>query len=371
MMKKRLALLALVIAVLTTGSMLVGFIPINQITTTTSTATPTPTTTTTTTTSTTATTKANLNLRASASATATKLTTIPKGKTVTLIEKSGDWYKITYSSYTGYVMASYLSIGSSGSSSGDTSASGTATTKTNLIMRASASTSAKKVTTVAKGKTVTILGKSGSWYKVKYGSYTGYMLGSYLTIGGSSSGGSSSGTSAALGKVGHVKIPNTKVDYNIMLATDNEYYLTRDENGKKNVNGAIFMDYRNRDSTRQRNIITYGHNMKSGAMYRTLHSFNTKSFMTTNQDITVELFGVKYKYRIFAAGDYYISSFKYRTQFDNTADFMSYINNDIIKKADVTTGWTSNGTQDILTMSTCINDKTRRWIVFAYRVGKI
>jgi len=156
-----------------------------------------------------------------------------------------------------------------------------------------------------------------------------------------------------------------------MLATDNSYYLTRNEKGVKSVNGSIFMDYRNRDSSRQRNIITYGHNMKSGAMYRTLHSFNTKSFMTTNQDITVELFGTKYKYRIFAAGDYKIASFKYRTQFDNTADFMSYINDVIIKGADVTTGWTSNGAQNILTMSTCINDSSRRWIVFAYRVGTI
>ena len=41
-------------------------------------------------------TTANLNLRKSASKTASILTTIPKGKQVTYISKSGSWLKVKY-----------------------------------------------------------------------------------------------------------------------------------------------------------------------------------------------------------------------------------------------------------------------------------
>ncbi len=45
------------------------------------------------------------------------------------------------------------------------------------------------------------------------------------------------------GKIGHIKVDNTKVDYPIMLASDNEYYLRVDENGKRNKGrGSIFAD---------------------------------------------------------------------------------------------------------------------------------
>jgi len=53
-------------------------------------------------------TTANLNLRKSASKTASILTTIPKGKQVTYISKSGSWFKVKYGTKTGYVSSSYL-----------------------------------------------------------------------------------------------------------------------------------------------------------------------------------------------------------------------------------------------------------------------
>ena len=50
----------------------------------------------------------NLNLRAGASVNQKRILTIPKGKQVTYISKSGDWYKVKYASKTGYVSAKYL-----------------------------------------------------------------------------------------------------------------------------------------------------------------------------------------------------------------------------------------------------------------------
>lgn len=53
-------------------------------------------------------------------------------------------------------------------------------TRCNVIMRKSASTSASAVTTLMGGTEVTVLGKSGSWTRVQYSSYKGYIYSSYL-----------------------------------------------------------------------------------------------------------------------------------------------------------------------------------------------
>lgn len=51
-----------------------------------------------------------------------------------------------------------------------------------LNLRQSASTSSESLGSYYTGTRVTILGSSGSWYYVKVGSKTGYMLGSYLNV---------------------------------------------------------------------------------------------------------------------------------------------------------------------------------------------
>ena len=51
----------------------------------------------------------NLNLRAMPTTTAERMTQIPSGAQVTVIEKTNeDWWKVTYQGYTGYVMQKYL-----------------------------------------------------------------------------------------------------------------------------------------------------------------------------------------------------------------------------------------------------------------------
>ena len=51
-----------------------------------------------------------------------------------------------------------------------------------LKLRASASTSAAVISSYYTGTKVTILGSSGSWYYVKVGGKTGYMMASYLDL---------------------------------------------------------------------------------------------------------------------------------------------------------------------------------------------
>ena len=149
----------------------------------------------------TATTTENLNLRSKASTSGTILTTIPKGKTVTLLsEKNANgYYKVEYSGKTGYVSGSYLKTITT------TTTTKTAKTTDNLNLRSKASTSGSILVTVPKGKTVTLLSEkdANGWYKAKYDGKTGYLSGAYLTsFSSSSSTSTDSGTSSTPKKLG-------------------------------------------------------------------------------------------------------------------------------------------------------------------------
>lgn len=63
----------------------------------------------------------SLNLRSKASKSSKSLQTLSRGDTVHILSTSGDWYKVSYGKYTGFVMKEYISDGNSGeSSSGST-----------------------------------------------------------------------------------------------------------------------------------------------------------------------------------------------------------------------------------------------------------
>jgi len=77
--------------------------------------------------------------------------------------------------------------------------------------------------------------------------------------------------------VGWITVPYTNIDYPIVQAKDNAYYLRRDLNGNIAKPGTIFMDCRCASDGSGYSII-YGHNMKSGAMFGTLARFEEKTF---------------------------------------------------------------------------------------------
>lgn len=134
----------------------------------------------------------DLNMRTGASTKHKIVISIPKGKKVTYVSKSGSWFKVKYGNKTGFANSNYLKQVSG--STKTTVANETtpkaavkkpATSKqyqttTTLNMRTGASTKHKVVLAIPKGKKVTYVSKSGSWFKVKYGNKTGFINSKYL-----------------------------------------------------------------------------------------------------------------------------------------------------------------------------------------------
>lgn len=141
--------------------------------------------------------KTSLNVRNEASIRATRVGRLLSGETVEIVGYKNGWYKIKKGSLTGYVSADYLKkidLSGDNDSGNKVERYGKVISKLNLNVRASASTSAKRIGKLAPGQTVQILGHTGSWYKIKKGNMVGYVYDGYLKEDGKKDTGSSGGS---------------------------------------------------------------------------------------------------------------------------------------------------------------------------------
>lgn len=72
--------------------------------------------------------------------------------------------------------------------------------------------------------------------------------------------------------------PDTVINYPIVQAENNEYYLHRLLDGQTNRAGTIFIDCRCAADMSGTNTIIYGHNMKNGTMFGTLDEYKQAEY---------------------------------------------------------------------------------------------
>lgn len=127
-------------------------------------------------------TSGRLNVRSSASTSSTVVSSLSKGSYVTLMSKSGNWWRVEYADGKyGYCHADYIKT-----------ATGTPATVNitsgSLNVRSGAGTSYSRIASLYKGEVVIVLSKSGSWSRILYnGTMTGYVSSQYLSAASSSS----------------------------------------------------------------------------------------------------------------------------------------------------------------------------------------
>lgn len=117
-----------------------------------------------------------LNVRSSGSTAADVVSTLKNGSYVTLLSRSGSWWRVAYSKGRyGYCHADYIKTVSG-------TAATVATQQYPLNVRASAGTSYKILGALPKGESVIVLSSSGGWSRILYhGTKTGYVSSQYLS----------------------------------------------------------------------------------------------------------------------------------------------------------------------------------------------
>lgn len=168
--------------------------------------------------------------------------------------------------------------------------------------------------------------------------------------------------------VAWLKVENTNIEFPIVQANNNSYYLTHNFDKKYNVAGWIFADYKNKLDGTDRNIVVYGHNMRDNSMFGSLKDVITEewynneenkyiTFVTENDYQTYQVFSV---YQI-KTEDYYI-----QTEFKNN-EFPEFIDT-ITKRSKKDFGINVSKEDTILTLSTCANNNKYRVVLHSVRV---
>ena len=77
---------------------------------------------------------------------------------------------------------------------------------------------------------------------------------------------------------GWLYCPGTNINYPVVQAENNEYYMHRLPNGEESAGGSLFLDCTNDWNFADANSVIYGHDMKDGTMFGYLHNFDSQSY---------------------------------------------------------------------------------------------
>ena len=124
-----------------------------------------------------ATSSGDLNVRKSATTSAKVVAKLAKGSYITLVSKSGGWWRVAYGNgQYGYCHSDYID-------ELDSSVAIVATKSGSLNVRNGAGTNYRKVDSLPKGETVLVLSQKGSWSRILYnGTKTGYVSSQYISV---------------------------------------------------------------------------------------------------------------------------------------------------------------------------------------------
>ena len=119
-----------------------------------------------------------LNVRSAPNSSAAKVAALPKGSHITLMERSGDWWRVEYgANQFGYCSAAYITP-IEGTPVTVTTASGS------LNVRSGAGTGYAKVASLPRGTVAIRLSTGNGWSRILYhGTKTGYVSAQYLSAG--------------------------------------------------------------------------------------------------------------------------------------------------------------------------------------------
>lgn len=150
-----------------------------------------------------------------------------------------------------------------------------------------------------------------------------------------------------------ITVENTNIDYPVVQAEDNSFYLTNDFNKKHSKSGTIFMDTLNNFSL-DKNVVLYGHNMNNKTMFNNINKFKKQEFFEANNKVIIKNTndGKEYIYEPFAV---YSSdnNFDYNTVlFSENYTFEQYVK-DIKKKSLFKKSVDISEKDKIITLSTC------------------
>lgn len=177
--------------------------------------------------------------------------------------------------------------------------------------------------------------------------------------------------------VGWLEIENTGINFPVLQTTDNSYYMTHDYEKNYSSHGSIFLDKDYDWDIPSSNLLIYGHNITTGAMFNELLKYNdekyykehpTIRFTTNKEDAEYEIIAV-FKSRVYYKSEQNVFRYYYFINAENEEEYNEYVEN--AKKASLyDTGETAKYGDQLITLSTCsYHTEDGRFAIVARKEG--
>jgi len=125
--------------------------------------------------------------------------------------------------------------------------------------------------------------------------------------------------------VGWIQVADTKVDYPVLQAKNNDFYLRRNALKQYAIHGSIFMDATSDPKAESLHTVIYGHNMKDGSMFGSLGALKKADAFHKNKKIIYEYPGGRSEWEIFSVYIYKGSDVFFEFDFEDYAQFSRYV----------------------------------------------
>ncbi len=171
--------------------------------------------------------------------------------------------------------------------------------------------------------------------------------------------------------VGFIKISNTAVNYPVVQASDNEYYLNHSFDKSENKAGWIFLDFRGNLIDLIDNNVIYGHSRLDGTLFGSLSHVLTSDWQDNIDNYVIYLSTLKENmiFQIFSIYTIPKESYYITPNFASIEKKKVWLNE--MKKRNVAPIDTLvNENDKILTLSTCQNNYGGRIVIHSKLIKK-
>ncbi|MBQ2924428.1 MAG: class B sortase [Anaerotignum sp.] len=160
--------------------------------------------------------------------------------------------------------------------------------------------------------------------------------------------------------IGWIQIMETPVDYPLLDADDNKYYLNHTYDRQWSSYGSIFLEPRNNPDLSEQHLVIYGHNMVNESMFGSLLEYKNQEYADAHPEIIICMPDRDLTYRVFSAYTAHVDSATYRMSFWNEASFLEmadYMKNNSV----ITSDMIPDQDDQILTLSTCTPEGAKKY----------
>lgn len=155
---------------------------------------------------------------------------------------------------------------------------------------------------------------------------------------------------------GWLYVSGTSIDYPVVQSSSNDYYLRRGFYGNFLNSGSIFADSTCSLPSENRNTVIYGHNMKDGTMFHTLHNLKNRQYFDSAEIRLMTEEGI-FVYEVYSVHVPKESDMFFHTSFNDAGwrEFLRWTKEDsVFVRQDLEL----KETDRVITLSTCTNTTT-------------